>query len=114
MKSIPFDHNGKSYSLRMNINAMALASEYLDGEDTRTTIAEVRALDIRRVRALFAAALNVRLPLDAVGQMIEEIGIYEVWGLLDKAITDAVPLIMPKQVGGGAEKDGADAGNAKG
>jgi hypothetical protein len=117
MKSVEFDHNGKSYSLRMDINAMARASDILGGEDTATTFIEFdkSVLDVRRTRALFAAGLNIRLPLDAAGQMAEDMGVYEVKALVSRAMQEAMPAITPPNAKKPQEpKDGAESGNAKG
>lgn len=114
MKSIPFDYKGKAYSLRLDINAMARAASFLDGEDTATTFIKFEAnrLDIMRTRAIFAASLNVRLTLDRAGEMMQELGVDVTSKLVSQAMADALPLIL-KDAPTTAEKDGAEAGNAK-
>lgn len=117
MKSISFDYKDKAYSLRFDINALGRLGSFLDGEDTATTFIQFdnSILDVRRIRALFAAGLNVRLSLDSAGQMIEDIGVYEVKALVQKAMQEAMPSISPPKAEAAppAGKDGEEAGNAK-
>lgn len=115
MKAIPFDHGDKAYSLRFDFNAMAryesqageTMSQFLGDRDE---INRRGAIDVRRTICILWASLNVRLPVDSVGGMVQEMGMLKASGLAAQAVGQALELLNSDP---SLPKDGAESGNAK-
>lgn len=130
MKSVEFDHKGKVYSLRFDLRAMTRAQAIVNAQHKQAgdashneTISDLwhgvrgeRGLDPMRVIAVFCASLDAKMSYDAACDLVDDIGFRAVEDYVGKAFVEALPRVTKEHLdpsGAPAEKDGAEAGNAK-
>lgn len=100
MKSVSFDHDGKSYSLRLSMGAMV---RYQDrsGETIGAAIAAVQrdASDMRRAGRLFWAALQTEATEADAMELMEKIGIARSLEMVGQVLANCLEDLTGKKPG---------------
>ena len=106
MKSVTFEHGGREFALRMDMNALV---RYQDRAGETITAAIQGILqdgeDAVRGRRMFWAALSERMTEDEAGDLMSEIGIGRAFEMTGEALRYAIRSMR-------GETEEAEAGNA--
>ena len=94
-RGIEFEALGKRWSLRMSINAICTVEAELRMPFDQA-LKSVRAGAILSLRVIFGAGLGGKVPVEAVGNIIDEIGLERAGELIGEAIALAFPEPEPE------------------
>lgn len=111
---VPFEAGGKSYALRLSINAQAVYEEAA-GESVIASMTNLNAKadSVLRLRRMFWAGLQGAghvMTLAQAGDLMEEVGLNPAARLVTQAFLLAYPQPDPEEADSSAE---GDAGNSK-
>jgi hypothetical protein len=104
--AVPFECDGQTMHLRVTTNAMVRYQD-VAGETFLTGLAalEKDPSDIRRIRRMVWAAMShADISEDRAGEVMDEVGLLDIVGLLSEAAAAAFPQAKPGNVKSGTKR----------